>query len=366
MASVATPLVSVTVAAKPAATAGRGPWYWLCQVGGWGLVALLNVSFSLANTPDTRFNFILISLWGGLTGLLLSHGWRAYLRRHQVFTLGRPLPLRLLLAGNLLLAAAQTMLVASGFFVWRGLGLAQNLGWLPPAAAFWLFMFLTWTVFYGAVSAARRAKRFELEKLQLEVQVKDAELRALQAQVNPHFFFNSLNSIRALMFHDVPAAAQVVDRLADVMRYTLQMGQSDVVALSRELDAVRAYLAVEKVRFDERLRVQEDIAPGLERTAVPPMALQTLVENAVKYGVEASAAGSDIRIAARRDGDQVCITVANQGALRTIGNSTRLGFDNTSRRLALLFGARAKLDITDAQGWVTVTLRLPGERECAP
>lgn len=363
--SVTAPLVATSVGAAPT-QARQWPWYWLSQLAGWGLVALLNTTFSLGAEGPARTNFIMLSIWGGCTGLLLSHAWRHHLRSRRVFDLGRPLPLRHLLLGNLLLTFMQTLLVASGFAVWRGLRVFHELAWAPPAAAFWFFMFLTWTVFYGAVSAARRAKRFELEKLQLEVQVKDAELRALQAQVNPHFFFNSLNSIRALMYLDVPAAAGVVDRLADVMRYTLQMGQSDVVALARELDAVRAYLAIEAVRFDERLRVSEALEPGLERTAVPPMAVQTLVENAVKYGVETSAAGSEIRITARREGDQVLVAVANQGALRTLSGSTRLGLDNTSRRLALLFGPRASLEIAEAGGWVTATLRLPQERTCAP
>ncbi len=364
MAATLTPLADRHIAAAPVAS--RVPWYWLCQVAGWGLVALLNISFSLGTAPDVRANYIWISLWGAGTGLLLSHGWRRHLRSRHVFDQGRPLPLRRLLAGSLLLAVMQAVLVGAGFFVWRGAKVLQDLGWVPPAAAFWLVMFLIWTVFYAAVLAARRAKRFELEKLRLEVQVKDAELRALQAQVNPHFFFNSLNSIRALMYHDVPAAAGVVDRLADVMRYTLQMGQSDLVALARELDAVRAYLAIEAVRFDERLRVSEELEPGLALTAVPPMAVQTLVENAVKYGVETSAAGSEIRITTRRVGDQVLVAVANRGALRSLGSSTRLGLDNTSRRLALLFGPRASLDIAESGGWVTATLRLPQERTCAP
>jgi hypothetical protein len=353
-------------AASSRSLAPRLPWYWLCQVSGWGLVALLNIIFSVKAAPEVRANYMLIALWGGLSGMWLSHGWRHCLRLGHVFDQGRALPLRRLMAGNLLLAVLQTALVAGGFLVWRGIVLLQDWSWAPPALVFWFFMFLIWTVFYGAVLAARRAKRFELEKLQLEVQVKDAELRALQAQVNPHFFFNSLNSIRALMFQDVPAAAQVVDRLADVMRYTLHMGRADVVSLARELDAVRAYLAIEKVRFDERLQVHEQIEPGVERTAVPPMALQTLVENAVKYGVEVSTSACQIRISARREGDQVCVTVANQGMLRSLGGSTRLGFENTSRRLALLFGARASLDIAEAGGWVTATVRLPQERVCAP
>lgn len=337
------------------------PWYWLCQLVGWGAVTLLNISFSLVSAPDVRNPLILIWLWGGLTGMVLSHAWRRYLHAHRVFVHGNPLPYGRLLVGLLLLAAAQVGVVFSAFLVWPHYPRPDSLAWLPSAAGFWLFMFACWTAFYGAAMAARHAKRAEIEKLQLQIQVKDAELRALQAQVNPHFFFNSLNSIRALMYQDVPAAAQVVDRLAEMMRYNLQMGQVETVTLERELGAVRSYLAVEKVRFEERMSVVEQIDTSLHGTAVPALAIQTLVENAVKYGVEMRAQGCEIRISAQREGNDVCIAVANQGVLQSAGNSTQIGLENASKRLTLLFDGKASLLVTQDQGWVVATIRLPEE-----
>jgi LytS/YehU family sensor histidine kinase len=183
----------------------------------------------------------------------------------------------------------------------------------------------------------------------------------LQAQVNPHFFFNSLNSIRALMYQDVPTAAQVVDRMAEMMRYNLQMGQMETVALERELGAVRSYLAVEKVRFEERMVVVEQIDRSLDGMAVPALAIQTLVENAVKYGVEKRAQGCEIRISAQREGDHVCIAVANQGVLQSAGSSTQIGLDNTAKRLDLLFDGQASLTVAQDGGWVTAKIRLPEE-----
>lgn len=351
------------VSSTPRPTAARHatPWYWLCQFSGWGLVALVNVSFSVANTPEVRNPLVWISLWGGLTGIALSHGWRRHLRRHAVFASGQAVPLRRLVAGALLLAVVQVALVALAFMAWPNYPGMGNFIWLPPALAFWLFMFACWTVFYGAVMAARHAKRAEIEKLQLQIQVKDAELAALQAQVNPHFFFNSLNSVRALMYQDVPAAAQVIDRLADMMRYNLQMGQVETVTLERELTAVRSYLAVEKVRFEERMSVVEQIDAALHGMAVPALAIQTLVENAVKYGVEMRAQGCEIHISAQREGDHVRIAVANQGVLQNVGHSTQIGLENTSRRLALLFDGKASLRVVQDQDWVVASLYLPEE-----
>ncbi len=347
--------MTLTPAPRPA------PWYWLCQLVGWGAVVLLNISFSLAGSPELRNPLILIWLWGGLTSVVLSHGWRRYLHAHRVFVHGNALPYGRLVTGAVMLAAAQVGLVYCAFLAWPNYPRPGNLAWLPGAAAFWLFMFMGWTVVYGAAMAMRHAKRAEIEKLQLQVQVKDAELRALQSQVNPHFFFNSLNSIRALMYQDVPAAAQVVDRLAEMMRYNLQMGHADTVTLERELGAVRSYLAVEKVRFEERMVVVEQIDPSLNGMAVPALAIQTLVENAVKYGVEMRAQGCEIRISAQRKGDYVCVAVANQGVLQSAGSSTQIGLENTSKRLELLFDGKASLSVVQDQGWVVATIRLPEE-----
>lgn len=337
------------------------PWYWLCQLLGWLAVTLLNISFSAAGAPEVRNPLILIWIWGGLTGMVLSHGWRRYLRAHHVFVHGHSLPYGRLLAGVVLLGAVQVGVVFCAFLVWPHYPRPASLAWLPGAAGFWIFMFACWTVFYGAAMAARHAKRAEIEKLQLQVQVKDAELRALQSQVNPHFFFNSLNSIRALMYQDVPAAAQVVDRLAEMMRYNLQMGQVETVTLERELGAVRSYLAVEKVRFEERMSVAEQIDDALKGMAVPALAIQTLVENAVKYGVEMRAQGCQIRITAQREGDHVCIAVANEGVLQSAGSSTQIGLENTSKRLALLFDGKASLTVVQDQDWVVASIRLPEE-----
>ena len=210
------------------------------------------------------------------------------------------------------------------------------------------------------VAYLRRNARLEAEALQLQLSAKEAELRALQAQVNPHFFFNSMNSVRALMYQDQDAAAQMIDQLASVMRYALQSGHHDTVPLAAEIEAVKAYLAIEKIRFEERLRIVIDIGPGMDAVRIPPMTLQTLVENAVKYGVEASPTGSDIRIRAWRDTDQlVRIDIANHGALAPFTDSTRVGLANTRQRLALILGAGARLDLTEDDGWVRATMTVP-------
>jgi signal transduction histidine kinase len=150
-----------------------------------------------------------------------------------------------------------------------------------------------------------------VEKTRAEL--AQAELRALRAQINPHFLFNTLNSIASLIASNPLAAEDVTTRLADLFRYTLRASEREHSTLGAELDFLRAYLVIERVRFGERLRLEESIEPGLEALPVPSLLLQPVVENAVRYGVGARSEGGLVRIVARREGDRLVLEVADDG-----------------------------------------------------
>lgn len=337
--------------------------YWLCQLAGWGSFAVVAVLSSSQGSPESVLRFTLAKLACILTGLGLSHLWHEYLRSHGWLDRNRAFPFGGILAGLSLLAALQLGFLVLADLVFRKGALLEEREALPIVLLMlffiWFAAFLVWTLCYAMVLSRRRALRFELEKLELEVSVKDAELRALQAQINPHFFFNSLNSIRALIYQDADSAARAVSQLAGMMRHTLQAGQSNTVRLADELAAVDAYLSMEKLRFEDRLQLVLDIEPGLDDVAMPPMILQTLVENAVKHGVERSMDTCRITLGARRDGGKVLISVANDGTLAEASASTRLGLANASKRLALLFGAEASCTLAEQNGKVVATIVLP-------
>ena len=334
-------------------------WYWTFQLAGWGALTLFNSVYG--GSSQLRI-VVTIACWGSLGGLLLSHLWHAVLRRRGWAANG--LRWKRILPSLALLAAIQTASVTTAFHVMYPTDVLRGLAWLPGALLFWFGVFLTWTVFYFTALSLRRAAHLEAETLRLQLLGRDAELRALQAQVNPHFFFNSLNSVRALIFEDREAAAHMIDQLAKLMRHALQSSQHATVPLSAELDAVRAYLVIEQCRFEDRLRVRfaiEISARDLDHVRVPPMALQTLVENAVKYGMETSADGSDIRITALRGAgmDALRIEVANTGELRSASGSTGIGLRNARQRLQLACGEHASLELRQQAGWVYATIHLP-------
>lgn len=334
-------------------------WYWSCQALGWLAVAWLNIQFAGPDSAEDVRKNTFIFIWASLTGMLLSHGWRTSIKRESWLGAAKDTGWVALIVGNGVLGALQVLFVAAAFGILRPAGAFSNWAWLPGALLFWSFIFVGWTSLYATVASIRRARRSELEALRLQILAKDAELRALQAQVNPHFFFNSLNSVRALIFQNPPDAAKMIDLLASLMRYALQSSDVLTVALCDEMDAVRDYLAIEKIRFEERLRFQFDVAADLDDFPIPPMALQTLVENAVKYGVERSVNACEIRLSVKRENGMVQIEVANQGILNPFENSTRVGFENARKRLTLAYGTSAQLTLSERDGWVRAQLQLP-------
>jgi two-component system, LytTR family, sensor kinase len=205
------------------------------------------------------------------------------------------------------------------------------------------------------------ARERELQVARLSEQLTGARLAALQAQLNPHFLFNSLNTIAVLVRGgDSRAAARVVEQLSDVLRRTLSHKENES-ALEDELELVRQYLAVEQARFSDRLRPVFDVDPSTLTAAIPTFALQHLVENAVRHGIARRTEAGRVAIAARRDGDVLELTVEDDGpgiaadAPRTPGH----GLENTRERLRTLYGDRATLEVRrKAQGTVA-TLRVP-------
>jgi two-component system sensor histidine kinase AlgZ len=214
-----------------------------------------------------------------------------------------------------------------------------------------------------AMEASREAERRTEEARTL---AREAELQALRLQINPHFLFNSLHSISALATQDGARAREMCIRLADFLRSSLGMGHRESIPLREELALARSYLEVEQVRFGERLRVEEEIAPACEDCAVPPLLLQPLVENAVKHGIAGLVEGVSIRLAASRSGGNVSITLENGFDPETPApGNLGLGLAHVRRRLQVRYGEDAVLDAGPRGGVYRVTLRFPCESPMA-
>ena len=206
---------------------------------------------------------------------------------------------------------------------------------------------------------ARAAERRALES---QVTAREAELRALRAQLNPHFLFNSLNSINALVGSQPEAARRMCENLGDFLRRTLALGARDSVSLDDELALIDRYLDIERIRFGERCRVTREIADAARGCRVPPLLLQPLVENAIKHGVAARIDGGEVRIVARRNGGTLTLVVENDiDADARTRPGEGVGLENVRRRLRALAGRDARLDAEQTPERFRVTLTLPAD-----
>jgi two-component system, LytTR family, sensor histidine kinase AlgZ len=283
----------------------------------------------------------------------------------------------------LAIAAGIGMTAACAAALWCAIGEAWNslLGALAPllaatdgvvlGAPLRASMFGLGVVLYGLSAAvsyllieSERVRQLETQRLQMMVAARDAELGMLRARIDPHFLFNSLNSISALTAIDPAGARAMTLQLADFFRHSLGLHADRKVTLDTELQLVRHFLAIEQVRFGERLRFESEIAPDAGACLLPPMLLQPLVENAIKHGIGRMIDPGLVRIEAVRAGSILRIRVENDvdpDVDPARGAGTGLGLDNVRLRLAAAYGHEASVHWGLAGGRFAVELALPAE-----
>lgn len=216
-------------------------------------------------------------------------------------------------------------------------------------------------VFYG-VDAYRRWRERELVAARLATQLTQARLQALQMQLHPHFLFNTLQTISALIRRDAEAAERMLARLGDLLRIVLERGEEPLVPLSQELEFVRKYLEIQQIRFRERLQVDWQIAPEALEMEVPTLILQPLVENALKHGLEGQPKPGSLKIGAQRLGDRLRLWVQDDGpGLHSDRVRNGVGLSNIRERLVSLYGAAGSLQLTDRgpEGGLQAVIELP-------
>jgi hypothetical protein len=283
---------------------------------------------------------------------------RREIRRRQWLTAPSARMYARVLGAAAVVGAVQTFLVISINWLFD----RANSAFLHPSAALAAWLGITgitilWTIFYIALTAPRR---FREKEVHLQLALREAELRALEAQVNPHFLFNCLNSIRGLVAENPAVAQDMITRLANILRYNLHRDLMHTVPLESEVEVVGDYLALESVRLEDRLRVQFDIETEAGKVLIPPMFLQTLVENALKHGVAKLPAGGDLQIRAVLKPGALVVEVENPGQLAEAApEATHLGLANVRERLRILYGDRASLQLQNRDGRVAATVLIP-------
>lgn len=342
------------------------PRYWAFQLFGWSANALVSIFFEW--TYRNNFSAVFFGRLAVLTllGLLLSHLMRFVIIKLNI--LQKDLEKQSLLflgvtLGFALMYAAGSLSLYGLFDLWRERERRFTLFELMFGASFNSFItLLVWNLIYFIYHYIQRIRKQEIESLQLEALIKELQLKTIKSHINPHFIFNSLNSIRALVDEDPVRARRAITELSNILRNSMHADKTETVPFEQELNIVKDYLALEQMRFEERLKVKFEIEEETLDLPVPPMMLQTLVENAIKHGISRTVAGGEVQIISRIRGDHHELVVKNTGHLAQDPHHEGFGLYSTQNRLRLMYGEKAGFSIQNVNGqWVEASIKMPLE-----
>ncbi|WP_448581796.1 sensor histidine kinase [Thermaurantiacus sp.] len=333
--------------------ADRNRAFWTLQIAGWSGYFLLRTLGGLANAMGVAFILpaILVTITGFSITLLMAAAYRRIIRMKPVWVWS--LTLLIVMAGAILFSTIEVWAHATFYRPdWRPVGV-EFLG----AILLTLAVLGAWTALYFGINyylmLDEQAERFA----RLESQASRAQLEMLRYQLNPHFLFNTLNSISTLVLvGDTEKANAMLSRLSSFLRYTLVGERAGLATVAQEVEALRLYLEIERIRFGERMRVAFDVTPEAEAARLPSLLLQPLVENAVKYAVTPQEDGADILISARIERGRLLVEVADTGPGLGPGGpgpshvGTGLGLDNIRERLHQVYGADHRFELAPALG----------------
>jgi two-component system, LytTR family, sensor kinase len=333
---------------------------WLAIWTGWTALAL----FFAASTSLSYRSTGRPANWSLTIARALSEWWLWALLTPLVAALARRFPLH---GPRRLRHVAMHVVCGAAIALVKTVADRAIFGLLTGFWMYWLVSTLALQfAIYGAVVAAAHGVGYyqrSREREHFEAQLADTRLQLLNMQLQPHFLFNTLNTIAEMVHEDPDKADAMIGGLSDLLRRTLDLGSLQAIALAEEIDLVSRYLDIQRTRFGDRLRVRIDVDPAAQDARVPPLLLQPIVENAIRHGLAARLDAGRIEIDAHVAGDTLRLVVTDDGsgdAGEVIAGPERLGLGNTRARLEALYGGRARLELTPVAGrGARVTIEIP-------
>ncbi len=336
--------------------------FWILQGGGWGAYFVLRALGGLANAMGLTFILptFIVTLTGFSLTLLMAAAFRRIIRMRPIFMW--PLTIAIVGAAALLFSVIEVR-----FHAWL-----YEPGWNPVGIEFFGAILLdlsvlgAWTALYYGINYYLMLSAQSERMLKVAAQANAAQLAMLRYQLNPHFLFNTLNSISTLvLLKQTERANAMLSRLSSFLRYSLVGDPTQLVTLAQEVEALRLYLDIERMRFEERLRFSVNVDPRAAQGQIPSLLLQPIVENAIKYAVTPMEEGADIALDARVAGDRLVVSIADTGpglndAVPKPNAGSGVGLANIRDRLAQAYGIdhRFELSPNHPQGLI-VTIDIP-------
>jgi hypothetical protein len=341
--------------------------YWKCQFIGWSVAALY---WGYLGYIGKNYNFLIgllefisdIAVYIFITHLYRNFALRNHWQQLNLNQLLKRIIPTIVVMGSVYLLV--TVIKVYLFDMWL------NPCCIEPFTAFFkhncaaifvagIRLMSIWLLAYHMYHYAQREISIGKENARLELITRDAQLNNLSAQLNPHFLFNSLNNIKALVIENPKSARRAIDLLSDILRTALYGRDVQLISLNDELGLAKDYLELEKLRFEERLQFSIETDGITGNAMIPRFCIQTLVENAIKHGVDQQKNGGLIRIGVAQLSDGIRINVQNPGKLSIDAGREGLGLKNLKERLQLQYKGKAQFDINNADGIVSATIIIP-------
>ncbi len=332
--------------------------YWIAQIIGWAIYVFISFAANyLSDKQEISMKSLIIALSFATMGILLTHCMRYVMLRFR--WLEMPF-LKLAPRMSLLMLCIAFLLVNTEALI----------GWMFNNRPFDYFieqyqnsffylnmlgailLLILWNGIYLTYYFFNKSYFQEMDNLRLQSSQNEIELKNLKSQLNPHFLFNSLNSIRALVEIDPELAKKTITKLSNLLRTSLISGKKDTISIKEELALVANYLDLEKVRFEDRLMVDFQIDKTVENTEIPPFIIQILAENAIKHGISREIEGGKVTIEVARDANDLILRVTNTGKLKNELSETGIGIENTKSRLKLMYKSNAHFHIFEKDNTV--------------
>lgn len=338
--------------------------FWILQLLGWALYGvLIYITFLTVVPPSGRFMLLQVKISRTVTGFLLTSLMRP-IYKHVGSARSVPFLALLILITSFVFGSLWPFGEHTGLWLMNRQQYGFNINWAryPVEVLDYSFTLAGWSALYFGIKYWRQWQSEHERTLQAEALANHAQLDALRYQLNPHFLFNALNSIRASIDEDSRRAKRMVTEFSEFLRYSLLNNNSTHVELRQEIEAIKNYLAIEKIRFEDKLDVTFDFEPAAEECRLPGFLIHPLVENAVKHGMTNTSEPLRICIAAKVRDSRLVVEIANTGRLdkrpQTNGGGTQIGLRNVRERLAKLYPDKSSFSLRQDGPWIRATIEM--------
>ncbi len=335
----------------------KNKFYWFFQIIGWSSFGVFQISVSSFDGQPIDKMFVMGEGLQALFNILLTHGFRYFIIKFKWLDYKMVKLIPLVFLGVFVLSVLGSVLLAL-IIRFQGGSVPSDV-WVPAMIAQMIvsfLVFLLWSLAYFTYLFFERYNR----SLKYEATIRETELKNLKSQLNPHFIFNALNSIRALVDENPGKSKEAITQLSHILRNSLNSDRNKLVPFAEEIRTVKDYLGLESIRYEERLNVSFDIAKGSKEFQMPPLMLQTLVENGIKHGIAKLTEGGVIKINTRLEENWLLIQVRNSGQLNENGKSEGFGLSNTKKRLEMIYHDEAEFQIgNEDKNTVLTEIKIP-------